>query len=65
MLAIQAQYDGQNIRIPEKWKKLPPGDVIIVFEEQRSGADRAWLQVQEEALATAWDDEEDAVYDQV
>ena len=63
MLAIRATYDGKEIHIPESAQGIPPGNVIILFEEDEPHGDAGWLKAQEQALANAWDDKEDSVYD--
>ncbi len=65
MLAIRTRYDGKGIHIPQDVKRLAPCDVIVLFEEENSPSDADWLRLQQESLAGAWDDEEDAVYDEV
>ncbi len=64
MIVIQGQFDGKEIHLPEEAKSLPPGKVMVVFEEEDSAADVGWLTVQEQTFAKAWDDEEDAIYDE-
>lgn len=63
MLAIRTTYDGKEIHVPETAKNVPPCNVIVLFEEDESAADADWLNIQEQTLAKAWDDKEDAVYD--
>jgi hypothetical protein len=65
MLAVRATYDGKEIHIPEDAKGIPPCNVIVLFEQEEPAEDIGWLKIQEQALAKAWDDEEDAVYDQL
>lgn len=65
MLAIRTRYDGKEIRLPRDVKGLAPCDVIVLFEQDNSPSDADWLRLQEESLAAAWDDKEDAVYDEV
>ncbi len=64
MLAIRTQFDGQMIRLPDEAKGLPPGDVIVLFEDDRHVSDSDWLKAQEQGLAKAWDDKEDSIYDE-
>jgi len=64
MLAIKARYDGRKIILPKRTRRPPPGEVIVVFtktEEKAEGS--AWLKAQEAAFAQAWDNDEDAIYD--
>ena len=63
MLVVRATYDGKKIYIPEEAKAIPPCNVIVLFEEDERGKDLGWLKLQEQTLAKAWDDKEDAVYD--
>jgi hypothetical protein len=63
MQAIRATYDGKEIHIPKDMQAIPPCNVIVLFEEDKSADDFAWLKMQEQSLAKAWDDKEDAVYD--
>ena len=63
MLAVRATYDGKEIHIPETAQGIPPCNVIVLFEKDESAADLDWLKLQEQTLAKAWDDKEDAVYD--
>ncbi|MCK4625130.1 MAG: hypothetical protein KAV00_07465 [Phycisphaerae bacterium] len=65
MRAIRTRYDGRKIRITRDIERLQPCDVIVLFEEDESDIDADWLKMQEKSLAKAWDDKEDAVYDQV
>ena len=65
MLAIKAKCDGTKIMLPRA-EKFPVGPVIVVFAEgvgDRDEERRAWMQVQEESFAKAWDNEDDAIYD--
>jgi len=64
-MAIKARYDGRRVILPVEAQGVPPGDVIVVFEQGQaplSEAD-AWAKASEEAFAEAWDNEDDAVYD--
>jgi hypothetical protein len=63
MLAIRATYDGKEVHIPKNVQDIPPCNVIVLFEEDRPADDSAWLRMQEQSLAKAWDDKEDSVYD--
>ncbi len=65
MQAIRATYDGKEIHIPQAAQGMPPGNVIILFEEETPAEDSEWLKMQEQSLAKAWDDEEDSVYDEM
>jgi hypothetical protein len=66
MIAVKARFDGQRIVLPNDLAGVPPGNVIVIFEDADDAQDRAlWLKAQEEAFAKAWDNPEDAVYDQM
>ena len=63
MLAMKAKFDGKQVRLPS----VPPVHecpVIVVFNEDGdNGDDEALMKAQESALAKVWENEEDAVYD--
>jgi TusA-related sulfurtransferase len=65
MLAIKARFDGKQVILPQEVANVPPGNVIVVFEnEEPSDREiRGWMKVQEEAFANVWNNDEDAVYD--
>jgi hypothetical protein len=64
MRAIKAHFDGKHIVVPADLQGLPPGDVIVVFDETGEAPSRQdWLRAQEETLAKVWNNDEDAVYD--
>jgi hypothetical protein len=66
MLAVKATFDGERIVLPDQVRGLPPGQVIVIFEEAVDGEDRTlWVRAQEAAFAKAWDDPEDEVYDRL
>ena len=66
MVAIKTQFDGEKILLPENLRGLPPQEVILVYETEGSLLeDQAWLKAQEASFAKAWDNDEDAVYDQL
>jgi hypothetical protein len=66
MLAVKATFDGQRIVLPDQVRGMPPGRVIVIFEEAVEGEDRApWVKAQEAAFAKAWDNPEDEVYDRM
>ncbi len=64
MLAIRTRFNGKEIQVPEEAKGLPPGSVIVLFEEQSHVSDSDWLKIQEQSMADAWDDKEDSIYDE-
>ena len=64
ILAVKATFDGERIVLPDDLHGVPPGRVIVIFEDAADAEDRAlWLQAQEAAFAKAWDNPEDEVYD--
>jgi hypothetical protein len=64
MLAIRTRLDGREIHLPAEAKGLPPGNVIVLFEDERHASDSDWLKIQERTMADAWDDKEDSIYDE-
>jgi hypothetical protein len=66
MVAIKAQFDGEKIVLPDALRGLPPQDVIVIYEADEGTLEsQAWLKAQEASFAKAWDNDEDAVYDQL
>ena len=66
MLAIKAKFDGKKIILPKQAKALDAGEVVVIFEAPKTDPVRsAWNKAQESALAQAWENEEDAVYDEL
>jgi hypothetical protein len=66
MVAFKTQFDGEKIVLPDDLRGRPPQEVIIVYEAEHSDLENhAWLKAQEESFAKAWDNEQDAVYDQL
>ena len=64
MLAIKAKCDGRKIILPKSRRHPPPGEVIVVFTKTEENAEQnAWLKAQEAAFAQAWDNDGDAIYD--
>ena len=65
MRVIRAAFDGEKVIVPGEVRGLPPGEVILVFENgDESGEEReAWTRSQESAFAKAWTNDEDAIYD--
>lgn len=65
MHVIRGTFDGEKVIVPGEVRGLPPGEVIVVFENgAEPGAEReAWARLQESPFAKAWDNDEDAVYD--
>ncbi len=60
MKAIKAKFDGKNVILPDDLEDIAPGDIILVFGVT---GEIEWLQAQQQSLAKVWDNEEDAVYD--
>ena len=67
MQAIKAHFDGKTIKVPKELRKAPPGDVLLIIPERSRQPDDSvsWLKAQETAFAKVWDNDEDAVYDQL
>jgi len=65
MHVMKGTFDGEKVIIPDDVRGLPPGEVIVVFENGagRGGESQAWTQIQESAFAKAWTNDEDAIYD--
>ncbi len=65
MRAVKARFDGEKIALPEEAKGQPPGEVIVVFgEADVDDAEKAlWLAASERSFAKVWDNEDDAIYD--
>ena len=66
MLAVKATFDGNRIVLPDEVRGVPPGNVIVIFEDAADVEERTlWLKAQEAALAKVWDNPEDEVYDRM
>ena len=65
MKAIKAHFDGKNVVVPPDVVGLPPGEVLLIFNDASNDADSAWLRAQEPAFAKVWDNDEDAAYDRL
>ena len=66
MIAIKTKFDGEKILIPETLRGRPPQEVIVIYETDAATLEQqAWLKSQEATFAKAWDNDEDAVYDQM
>jgi len=63
MIAVRARFDGRKIILPKTLRGGPPGEVIVVFTEAQEKENQAWLKAQEAAFARVWENDEDAVYD--
>ena len=65
MVVVRAKFDGTRVIIPDSAQGLPAGDVLLIFEERKRPALDAdsWTVASEPALRKAWDNEEDAEYD--
>lgn len=66
MVAIKTQFDGEKIVLPENLRGLPPQEVIVIYEAEENALEsQAWLKAQEASFAKAWENDEDAVYDEL
>jgi hypothetical protein len=65
MKAIKAHFDGKNVVVPPDAEGLPPGEVLLIFNDSSESPDLAWLRAQEPAFAKVWDNDEDAAYDEL
>ncbi len=71
MLAVKAKYENGTVR----WERQPPvkgsHDLIVVFadvsssdqDETPTDEREVWRKAQESAFAKAWDNQDDAAYD--
>jgi len=65
MIAIKTTFDGERIVLPEALKGQPPQEVVLVFGAREEADEISWLKAQEQSFAKAWDNDEDAVYDEL
>lgn len=64
MVALRAQFDGEKIVLPDELRGRPPQEVIVMFDPASELADSAaWMKAQEQSFTKAWDNDEDAAYD--
>ena len=65
MRAIKAHFDGEKVIVPDEVNGLPPGDVILIFQDpEEEASDRqSWVKAQETAFEQVWNNDEDAIYD--
>jgi hypothetical protein len=64
MVAIKARFDGTKVILPKGFKSIPPGDVLVVFEDSADALEnQLWSRGQEPAFEKVWNNDEDAVYD--
>jgi len=65
MHVVRAKFDGEKVIVPAEVRGMPPGEVIVVFEDAgaRDHERLAWARLQESALADTWTNAEDAIYD--
>ncbi len=63
--AIRARFDGKKVIVSDGVSGLLPGEVIVVFDERGNDAavDDTWINAQADALRKVWDNNEDAIYD--
>ena len=66
MVAIKTQFDGEKIVLPDDLRGLPPQEVILIYQTDVDVVEtQGWLKAQEESFAKAWDNDEDAAYDEL
>lgn len=66
MVAVRTKFDGEKILLPEDLRGLPPQEVIVIYESQDNALEaEAWHKAQEASFGKAWDNVEDAVYDEL
>ena len=69
MIAIRTRFDGNEIELPEELRGTPPREVVVVFGDSPSESDAGerdfWVKVQEASFAAVWENDEDAIYDQL
>jgi hypothetical protein len=65
MHVIKAAFDGERIVLPDDVRGLPPGEVIVVFDNGATNREEgeAWTRIQEAAFRQAWTNDDDAIYD--
>jgi hypothetical protein len=65
MVVIRAKYDGTRVIIPESARGYPAGDVLVIFQNGESvqSEKQDWMIAGESALGRVWDNDEDAIYD--
>jgi len=60
---VKAKFDGKQVVFPEDFEAPPAGDVVVVFEvDDWDTQDPAYLAMLDEALAKAWDNPDDEVF---
>jgi hypothetical protein len=67
VLTIRAHFDGEKVILPENLRGIDPCDVFIVFQNGRKDdPERSdWMKAQEASFVKVWDNDEDAVYDEL
>lgn len=66
MVAIKTKFDGEKIVLPDALRGSPPQEVILVYEADDNALEnQPWLKALETSFAKAWDNDEDAIYDQM
>lgn len=65
MIAIRTNFDGKKIVVPEELRGIAPTEVILVIERPKPAAKekQAWTRAQEPSFAKVWNNDEDAIYD--
>jgi hypothetical protein len=52
MIAIKTRFDGEKVIVPpDHGRRLPPGEVILVFTEAADHDSDSWLKAQDETLS--------------
>jgi hypothetical protein len=66
VVAIKTQFDGEKIVLPDDLRGLPPQEVIVIYQADENALEsEVWLKAQEASFAKAWNNDEDAAYDQL
>ncbi len=65
MIAVKTSFDGKKIVLPKELRGHAPGEVILIMEnaDDIGQEKKCWAQAQESSFAKVWDNDEDAVYD--
>lgn len=68
LTTVPAHYDGQQIRLDVQVKLKPDTRLLVtILDEGLSYQSLVWsaMRASESAFARVWDNEEDAIYDQL
>lgn len=63
MVAIKTHFDGKKIVVPKELRGAPPSEIILIVDKPAENSAQDWMKVQESVFAKVWDNEEDAIYD--